>query len=97
MDLFERMERPTPKFFRHLRNIGICFTAIGGAIVTSPVLLPQILVTIGGYLIVAGTVASVVSQTVIADRSEDDENDDPPNLSGGKFVDRRTPYLDPNS
>ena len=96
MDIFERMEQPTPKFFRLLRNIGLGMTAIGGAIVTAPVMLPTILVTFAGYIMVAGTVASVVSQTVINDRNEDDEDEDPPGTSGAIDILNRNPLLDPN-
>ncbi|MCG2419766.1 hypothetical protein K8089_12095 [Aequorivita sp. F47161] len=72
MDLFERIRRPTPRFFRRLRNIGIGLTAIGGAIIANAIYLPSILIKIAGYFIVAGTVASVVSQTVINDTDDDD-------------------------
>ncbi len=96
MDLFERMEHPTPKFFRRLRNIGLGLTAIGGAVVTLPVMLPIVLTNIAGYLIVAGTVASVVSQTVINDGNEHDDYDDPTDLSGGVIPYEPNPLLDPN-
>jgi len=72
MDILKRMEQPTPKFFRMLRNIGLTMTAIGGAIVSAPVLLPSGLITFAGYFMVAGTVASVVSQTVINDGDDED-------------------------
>ncbi|WGF92193.1 hypothetical protein [Aequorivita marisscotiae] len=72
MNLFERIVRPTPRFFRRLRNIGIGLSAIGGAIVAEAYFLPSVLTKIAGYLIVAGTVASVVSQTVINDKNDDD-------------------------
>tara|TARA_R100000353_G_scaffold175198_2_gene144922 strand:- start:21468 stop:21725 length:258 start_codon:yes stop_codon:yes gene_type:complete len=67
--------RPTPRFFRKLRNFGIGLTAIGGAIVGNVLYMPLLLTKIAGYLIVAGTVASVVSQTVI---NGEDDNDYPP-------------------
>ncbi|MCZ4319914.1 hypothetical protein O4H26_13045 [Aequorivita viscosa] len=72
MDLFERIRRPTPWFFRRLRNIGIGLTAIGGAIIANAIYLPSVLTKIAGYFIVAGTVSSVVSQTVINDEDDDD-------------------------
>ena len=99
MDLYERLKLPTPKFFRRLRNIGIGLSAIGGAIVTLPVILPVAVTTIAGYLIVAGTVASVVSQTVINDKNENEDNDDtddPPIMSGRIITLRRNPLLDTN-
>lgn len=96
MDLFERMERPTPKLFRRLRNIGLGLTAIGGSVITVPIMLPLVLTKIAGYLIVAGTVASVVSQTVINDSDEDDDYNDPTDLMGGAIAFDSNPLLDPN-
>ena len=45
-----------------LRNIGLVLAAAGGTILTAPVVLPAIIVTIGGYVGVAGGVLSAVSQ-----------------------------------
>jgi ABC-type xylose transport system permease subunit len=64
MKLIERLTAPTPKFFRILRNIGLGLAAAGGVIVASPIAVPALIVTIGGYLIVAGSVATAVSQAV---------------------------------
>jgi ABC-type xylose transport system permease subunit len=61
----ERMKAPTPKFFRILRTVGIVIGAVGGAIVAAPVALPAIVTTIAGYLVTAGTVAAVISQTTV--------------------------------
>ena len=64
MSIIERMQEPTPKFFRVLRNVGLCLAAAGGVIVAAPIAIPTIIVTIGGYLIVAGSVATAISQAV---------------------------------
>jgi hypothetical protein len=64
MKLIERLTAPTPKFFKILRNIGLGLAAAGGVIVVSPIAVPALIVTIGGYLIVAGSVATAVSQAV---------------------------------
>ncbi|MBK6835595.1 MAG: hypothetical protein IPG89_15500 [Bacteroidetes bacterium] len=64
MKLIERLTAPTPKFFKILRNIGLGLAAAGGVIVASPIAVPALIVTIGGYLIVAGSVATAVSQAV---------------------------------
>ena len=70
MNLVERALSPTPSFFQKLRNIGLALAAISAAIIASPVALPTIVVTIAGYLAVAGTVLSAVSQiTVPVDKS----------------------------
>ena len=63
-----RFISPTPKFHRIVRNIGLGLVAAGGAIVASPVVLPTAIVSLASYLIVAGSVASAVAQSVTADR-----------------------------
>ncbi len=65
MNILERANKPTPTFFRKLRNIGLSVAAIGTTIIASPVALPAILVKIAGYLTVAGTVMSGVSQVTV--------------------------------
>lgn len=65
MNILERANKPTPKFFRKLRTIGLTVAAIGTTIVASPVALPAILVKIAGYLTVAGTVMSGVCQVTV--------------------------------
>jgi ABC-type xylose transport system permease subunit len=65
MNLIERAVSPTPTFFQKLRNIGLALAAISAAIIASPVALPTIVVTIAGYLAVAGTVLSAVSQVTV--------------------------------
>lgn len=65
MNILQRLGSPTPKFFRTLRNIGLALAAAGGAIIASPIALPALVVTVGGYLVVAGTVATAVSQSVV--------------------------------
>ena len=63
-----RFTSPTPKFHKIVRNIGLGLVAAGGAIVASPVVLPTAIVSLASYLIVAGSVASAVAQSVTADR-----------------------------
>lgn len=65
MNIVERVKAPTPKFFRVLRNIGLSLVAVSGVLLTSPVALPAGIITLAGYLTVAGTVMSAVSQTVV--------------------------------
>jgi hypothetical protein len=64
MNLIDRLKSPTPKFFKVLRNVGLGLAAAGSVIVAAPIAIPTIIVTIGGYLIVAGSVATAISQTV---------------------------------
>jgi len=42
------------------------------AILTAPIALPAALVTIGGYMVVGGGVASAVSQLTISDDASDE-------------------------
>jgi len=65
MNIIERMKAPTPKFFRVLRTVGLSVAAAGGALLASPVALPAGIVTLAGYLAVAGTVMTAVSQTAV--------------------------------
>ena len=62
MNIIKRVKSPTPKFFKVLRNIGLVLAAVGGTILAAPVALPAIVVTVGGYVAVAGGVLSAVSQ-----------------------------------
>ena len=66
MTLIERAVSHTPTFFQKLRNIGLALAAISAAIIASPVALPTIVVTVAGYLAVAGTVLSAVSQVTVS-------------------------------
>jgi len=78
MNIAERYKKPTPKFFKTLRNIGIALATAGGAIIAAPVAMPALVVTIATYMTVAGTVATAVSQAVVTDdeNTETDEVDD---------------------
>ena len=60
--IINRAKAPTPKFFKVLRNVGLVLAAVGGTILTAPVALPVAIVSIGGYIAVAGGVISAVSQ-----------------------------------
>jgi hypothetical protein len=65
LSLVQRAAAPTPKFFRVLRTIGLALAAIGGTVLAAPVALPAIVSTIAGYLAVAGTVVTAVSQVTV--------------------------------
>jgi uncharacterized membrane protein HdeD (DUF308 family) len=75
MKLIERLKAPTPKFFRVLRNVGLALAAAGGALLTAPIALPVAVVTVAGYLTVAGGVITAVSQSAV-DGEKDCANDD---------------------
>lgn len=65
LSIAERVNAPTPKFFKKARNIGLVLAAIGATIMASPVALPVIAVKVAGYLTVAGSVMTAVSQATV--------------------------------
>ena len=69
MNIVKRIQAPTPKFFKVLRNIGLVLAAVGGTILTAPVALPLAIVSIGGYIAVVGGVISAVSQLTTTDEN----------------------------
>lgn len=73
MNVIERVQAPTPKFFKKLRNISLVLAALGASIMTAPIALPAIVIKIAGYIAVAGAVGSTVSQ-VVTTTEEDPEN-----------------------
>jgi uncharacterized membrane protein HdeD (DUF308 family) len=70
MNLAERVLAPTPKWFKVLRTVGIALASVGGIIIASPVALPVGLVSAAGYLVLGGSIISVVSQTAVKSEEE---------------------------
>jgi uncharacterized membrane protein HdeD (DUF308 family) len=82
MNLIDRAQAPTPKFFRILRSIGLALLAISGTVMAAPIVLPVTVVTVAGYMAVAGGVISAVSQMTVNDeilRKAQDDNNKPRN------------------
>jgi uncharacterized membrane protein HdeD (DUF308 family) len=69
MNVLERTKSPTPKFFKILRSIGLVLLAISGTIVAAPIVLPVTVVTVAGYMAVAGGVISAVSQMTVVEEN----------------------------
>jgi hypothetical protein len=65
MNIVDRALAPTPKWFKVLRSVGIALASVGGIIIASPVALPVGLVSAAGYLVLGGSIISVVSQTAV--------------------------------
>jgi hypothetical protein len=65
LNIMERLTAPTSKFFKAIRTVGICLAAVGGAIIAAPVTLPVAIVTVAGYLTVAGSVMTAVAQATV--------------------------------
>lgn len=70
MNFIQRVKAPTPKFFKVLRSIGLGLAAVGGTILAAPIALPVVITSIGGYLAVAGSVVSAVSQVTTLNEAE---------------------------
>ena len=70
MNLVERTLAPTPKWFKILRTVGIALASVGGIIIASPIALPVGLVSAAGYLVLGGSIISVVSQTAVKTEEE---------------------------
>ena len=46
----QRYQSPTPKFFKKLAWIGGSIAAAGLGLITAPVALPAVLITVAGYM-----------------------------------------------
>lgn len=62
MKIVERIKAPSPKFFKILRSIGLALLTISGTVVAASIVLPETVVTVAGYMEVAGGRVSVVSR-----------------------------------
>lgn len=65
LSITQRLQAPTPTFFRAVRTVGLLLGAVSTAILTAPVALPAAVVTVAGYLATAGAVAAAVSSTTV--------------------------------
>ncbi|XVJ66819.1 MAG: hypothetical protein HEQ40_11890 [Lacibacter sp.] len=68
--IVKRVKRPTPRFFKQIRNAGMMLAGVSAAILAAPVALPVVVTKIAGYLAVAGAVAGSVSQTAVKHERE---------------------------
>jgi len=67
MTILQRLTAATPSFFKKLRTISLALAAASGAVLAAPIALPAVLIKIAGYLAVAGSVATAVSQAAVAE------------------------------
>jgi hypothetical protein len=67
LNIAQRVQLPTPPFFKKLRTIGLVLATVSGTLATLPFALPVIITQIAGYLAVAGGVLTAVSQTAVED------------------------------
>ncbi|MGG7034468.1 MAG: hypothetical protein ACI7YS_04635 [Flavobacterium sp.] len=64
-----------------MRTVGLVLLGISGSVIASPVVLPAVVVSVAGYMAVAGGVLSAVSQMTVgidpSANSELQQTDDP--------------------
>jgi hypothetical protein len=65
LTLVQRVMAPTPKFFKILRTIGVVIGLVGASVLASPIALPAAIASLGGYLALAGSIITGVSQTAV--------------------------------
>lgn len=75
MNVIQRLKAPTPKFFKILRTVGLALAAAGATVVAAPIALPAAIITVGGYLTVAGAVATAVAQSAVKKEEEHEGGD----------------------
>ena len=78
MSIIERMQAPTPKFFKIARTVGLALAAVGGTLLAAPVAIPVGLVTAAGYVALAGGVLTAVSQTAVDTSTKKGSKDETP-------------------
>jgi hypothetical protein len=69
----QRVQAPTPSFFKKLRTIGLVLATVSASIVAAPIALPLIVTQVAGYLAVAGGVLTTVSQLTVEDNAKHQE------------------------
>jgi hypothetical protein len=74
LNIAQRVQLPTPPFFKKLRTIGLVLATVSGTLATLPFALPVVITQIAGYLAVAGGVLTAVSQTAVEDTNLPVEN-----------------------
>ena len=65
MNIKERWKAETPDFWKKVGKIGVGVGALGAFLVIGTVTLPVTVVTVGGYLVAAGTVTKLLSKLTV--------------------------------
>ena len=66
MNTTNKTAKPKKPLLQKLKTIGLIMAGVGAAIIAAPVALPTIVVTIGGYVAVAGGILVASAQPVSA-------------------------------
>ncbi|MGE5107576.1 MAG: hypothetical protein ACM3H8_08530 [Sphingobacteriales bacterium] len=61
----KRMNKPTPGFFKTIRNLSVVPAGVSTLIVTAPIAVSAVPIKAAGYLAVAGIAAGTVSETAV--------------------------------
>lgn len=69
-NLKKRWSAKTPKFWKQVQKIGLAAGAVGAVLVAAPVTLPVSIVTLGGYLVTAGSLTAALSQLTVEDKKD---------------------------
>jgi len=69
----KRCKAETPPFFKKLRTVGLVIAAVGTTIVASPVAIPAAVVTVGGFMILGGSIMTAVSQAAVSEEDCEEE------------------------
>ena len=72
-EIVKRWKSDTPSFWKKVRKIGLIAGGLGAVIITSPITLPATVVSIGGYLTLAGSVTATLSQLTVEDKEDLDQ------------------------
>lgn len=67
-EVIKRWKSETPSFWKKVQRIGLIAGGLGAVIIASPIALPAAIVSIGGYLTLAGSVAATLSQLTVEDK-----------------------------
>ena len=73
--IIQRARSQPPPFFRRIRNVGLILTTVATAMVTLPISLPALIVTISGYAAAAGATATAISQLTLYEEPIDWQTD----------------------
>lgn len=75
MNIVQRVKSPTPKFFKTLRTIGLALATMGEILLAAPVALPVAVTSAAGYIALAGSVMTAVSQTAVDTNANSDNHE----------------------
>lgn len=65
MEFLKRLSEPTPEFWKKIQKVGLALGVVGAAFIASP---STFLVSIGGYVIMAGSIIAGLPQLASTDR-----------------------------